>query len=409
MSADPGAAAPDVLFLPFTTGQLTWPTAEAADLADPVRPTALFLRARVGRAHTAALIAAQHSTLCVQSFKPEVDALQRAGWTLVARESALTASDLFPLVLVLPPRQRDEARALMAQAFAHCAAGGVVVACMANDEGAKSGEADLKRLAGLAGSTSKQHCRVFWAINDATVIDEALLAEWSTLDAPRPIADARFISRPGVFAWDRIDIASQLLAAHLPNDLRGRAADLGAGFGYLSVELLQRCPGITALDLYEAEARALDLAKTNLERVNVDLANLSLANANPANAAALRALDFHWQDVTAGVSQRYDVIVTNPPFHAQQSAARPDIGRAFIEVAAEALLPGGRLWLVANRNLPYELALDASFGSARIVAQQQGFKIIEAIKAAPTKTPQRPVRKTRGSGRAAEARAWRGD
>ena len=60
---------------------------------------------------------------------------------------------------------------------------------------------------------------------------------------------------------------------------------------------------------------------------------------------------------------------------------RPDIGRAFIAVAADALKPGGRLWMVANRHLPYESVLDARFGSARIVTQASGFKIIEAVKA----------------------------
>ena len=209
------------------------------------------------------------------------------------------------------------------------------------------------------------------------------------------ILDGRFISRPGVFAWDRVDPASQLLADHLPADLRGRAADLGAGYGYLSVELLQRCPGIASLDVYEAEARALDLAKRNL-----------------ADAAARLPLRFLWQDVAPGLSEQYDVIVTNPPFHAQQGAARPDIGRAFIAAAAAALVPGGRLWLVANRNLPYELELDANFGSVRIVTQQQGFKIIEAVKgaaAAPTPAaPRSEHKKRRAPSRAAEARAWRG-
>src|SRR3546814_7966293 len=98
---------------------------------------------------------------------------------------------------------------------------------------------------------------------------------------------------------------------HLPADLHGHAADLGAGWGYLSVELLQRCPGITALDLFEAEARALELARVNL-----------------APFATRAKLGFHWHDVTAGLAQRFDVIVTNPPFHAQGNAARPDIGRS---------------------------------------------------------------------------------
>jgi 16S rRNA (guanine1207-N2)-methyltransferase len=74
------------------------------------------------------------------------------------------------------------------------------------------------------------------------------------------------------------------------------------------------------------------------------------------------------------------VIVTNPPFHVQQRAERPDIGRQFIAVAAQALRPGGCLWLVANRHLPYEAVLDSSFGRVRTVTQQDGFKIIEAVK-----------------------------
>ena len=385
MTADRRDPALETLFLPFETGVLTWPAARDAPAAN-----VLFMRARDGwplRQQP------RPGLICEQSFKPDAEALQRSGWTVVDSQRA-DPDARYPLVLVLPPRQRDEARALFAQALQRCAPGGIVVACIANDEGAKSGEGDFKRLCGLDGNLTKHHCRVFWSRRDDARIDAALLAQWSTLDAERPILDGRFISRPGVFAWDRIDPASQLLAEHLPADLRGRAADLGAGYGYLSVELLQRCPGIASLDVYEAEARALDLAKRNL-----------------AAAAARLPLRFLWQDVALGLSEQYDVIVTNPPFHAQQGAARPDIGRAFIAAAAAALVPGGRLWLVANRNLPYELELDANFGSVRIVTQQQGFKIIEAIKGAAA-TPQpatpTPARKRRAPSRASEARAWRG-
>lgn len=382
MAADTRDPALETLFMPFENGLLKWPAEGGA----------LFLRARDGwplRQQS------RPGLICEQSFKPDAEALARSGWTVA--EPGDSVSDAgHALVLVLPPRQRDEARALFAQALQRCAPGGFVVACIANDDGAKSGEGDFRKLCGLDGNLTKHHCRVFWARRDDAKIDAALLAQWSTLDAVRPILGGRFVSRPGVFAWDRIDPASQLLAEHLPADLRGRAADLGAGYGYLSDELLKRCPGIASLDLYEAEARALELARRNL-----------------ADAAARLPLRYVWQDVTAGLSETYDVIVTNPPFHAQQSAARPDIGRAFIAAAAAALVPGGRLWLVANRNLPYELELDTNFGSVRIVAQQQGFKIIEAIKAvaAPQRaTPAPAVRhKKRAPSRAAEARSWRGD
>jgi len=85
----------------------------------------------------------------------------------------------------------------------------------------------------------------------------------------------------------------------------------------------------------------------------------------------------HWHDVTRGLPRRYDAIVSNPPFH-QGRADLPELGRAFIDAAANALLPHGRLWLVANRHLPYEATLAARFNEVRTVVTQDGFKVIEA-------------------------------
>ena len=75
------------------------------------------------------------------------------------------------------------------------------------------------------------------------------------------------------------------------------------------------------------------------------------------------------------------VIVSNPPFHAHGREGRPDIGRAFIGAAAAALKPGGALWLVANRHLPYEDVLDARFGEVSEVASSGAFKVIHAVRA----------------------------
>jgi len=340
----------ETLFIPFAEGVLAWPREGGA----------LFLRARAGwPLHARPL----PGLVCEQTFRPPADALQASGWPLA--EAGDTRR--FPMVLVLPPRQREEARALFARALARCAPGGRVLACAANDEGAKSAQADLARLAGPLQALSKHHCRVFWTAPLDAPADPALADQWQALDAPRPLlapgVPDGFISRPGVFAWDRVDAGSALLAAHLPDDLAGDAADLGAGWGYLAAMLLARSPAIAALDLYEAEARALDCARRNL-------------------ATARVPVGFHWHDVATGLPRRYDVIVSNPPFHAQGRAERPDLGRRFIAAAADALQPGGRLWLVANRHLPYEAELDARFASVRTVAQAGGFKVVEAVRGA---------------------------
>ena len=341
----------EALFLPFSAGLLQWPAGDV-----------LFLRGREG----AALHAQRAGGLvATQPFKPEAERLARIGVELID-EDALPAAG-FPLVLVLPPRQREEARALLAKACAAVAPGGVAVASVSNDEGAKSREADLRQLAGSVSVVSKHHCRVFWTAPGAA-IDTALQAQWARGDVARRIASpdvpgGKFQTRPGVFAWDRVDAASAMLAAALPNDLHGRVADFGAGWGYLALQVLARCPRVTSMDLYEADARALALADANLADAKVPV-------------------HFHWQDVAAGVAERFDAIVCNPPFHALGRGDRPDIGRAFIEAAAQALNPGGRLWLVANRHLPYEDALGSGFPQVRTLAQSGGFKVIEATKSA---------------------------
>jgi 16S rRNA (guanine1207-N2)-methyltransferase len=332
----------DTLLLPLRSGEVALPESGAA----------LFVRARAGTALNAMAGVQWH---CQQSFKPFADTLVVAGHALVADDEAR-----YPLVLALPPRQREEARATLARAFMRLTPGGLVLAAMANAEGARSMQADIERLAGSTNSVSKHKCRAVWAVHDASHFDAELCAQWLQADAPRMIADGRFTSRPGLFAWDRIDPGSALLAAHLPVDLSGCCADLGAGYGYLSVELLARCPQVTTLDLFEAEARALELAQINLAR---------------CEHPALR--QFHWHDVTIGLPGRYDVIICNPPFHVG-AASDAGLGLAFIASAAHALLPSGQLWLVANRHLPYEAGLAHHFRNVRSVAQAQGYKIIHA-------------------------------
>jgi 16S rRNA (guanine1207-N2)-methyltransferase len=336
----------DALFLPLSDGSLRL----------PVDGSVLFLRARDGYRLREM---AQRGWLCEQSFKPFADALARSGFTI----GEATPGARFKLVLVLPPRQREEARALFARAAQHAEGGGIVLACVPNAEGAKSAQADLTALLGTVSHLSKHKCRVFWGESQSSSLDRSLLETWLALDRPQANT-AGYLSRPGLFAWDRVDRASELLAAHLPHDLHGQVADFGAGYGYLATQIIARCPLITALDLYEAEARALEPARLNIER------------ALHENEREL-AFDVHWHDVTAGVDRRYDAIVSNPPFH-QGRADLPDLGRAFIARAANALLPPGRLWLVANRHLPYESTLAAHFEQVHTVATEDGFKVIEA-------------------------------
>ncbi|MCK7615443.1 class I SAM-dependent methyltransferase [Roseibium sediminicola] len=337
----------DTLLLPFETG----------DLDLPAGARALFLRARAGRSLS---LLNGVDLLCEQSFAPDRDALQKAGLTVEPE----TDGDGFGLVLVLPGRQRQEARAQLARAASKAKPGGLVLACAPNTEGAKTLEKDLQDLLGGAEKLTKNKCRVVWETVQPEKFDKALLAEWLALDAPRPVLDGAWTSRPGIFAWDRIDPASKLLADLLPETLKGRGADLGAGFGYLSRTVFEKAPKVTSLDLYEAEKRALDLAEQNL-----------------AVFKGKRGMTGIWSDVTKGIEGPYDFIVSNPPFHQTGKADRSDVGQGFIRAAASGLRPGGEFYLVANRHLPYEKTLGSVFADVTQLADEGGYKVIKAVKA----------------------------
>lgn len=337
----------ETLLLPLETG------------AVELRPDAqvLFLRARAGRSLEAL---GEFNVLCVQSFAPDRDALQKAGFKVEAE----TETSGFDAVLVLPGRQRQEARAQLANAVAKAREGGLVMACAPNTEGAKTLESDLAELLGGAGKMTKNKCRVVWETVRADALDRQRLSDWLALDAPRPVLDGTYVSRPGIFAWDRIDPASKLLASLLPETLKGRGADLGAGFGYLARAVLEKAPNVAGMDLYEAEKRALDLAEQNL-----------------AAFKGKKTMTGIWSDVTKGIEGPYDFVVSNPPFHQAGKADRADVGQGFIRAAAAGLRSGGEFYMVANRHLPYEQTLTEVFAHVVQLADEGGYKVIKAVKA----------------------------
>jgi len=176
---------------------------------------------------------------------------------------------------------------------------------------------------------------------------------------PVALIDGRFRTAPGMFSFDRIDAGSKLLVDNLPKDLRGNIADFCAGWGYVAAEIAASSPGITGLDLYEADFDALEAAK----------GNIGVTTLEPG---------FFWIDLLSEpVERRYDAIVMNPPFH-RSRAAEPEIGAGMIQAAGKALKPGGRLFMVANRQLPYEPVLKAAFSSHAEIARDGMFKVFAA-------------------------------
>jgi 16S rRNA (guanine1207-N2)-methyltransferase len=205
------------------------------------------------------------------------------------------------------------------------------------------------------------------------------LNAWRSLGGFRQVAGTPYVTQAGIFSSDHIDPGSLLLGEYFPKNLRGRVADLGAGWGYLSDIALSLCPDIETLDLFEADSRALACAERNLARHHPPENPLSSPVCYACDEPRVRC---HWHDVTTGLPETYDAILMNPPFHTGQDTD-VDLGRAFLTVAAAALKRNGRLYLVANRQLPYEAMLDSLKLHWHKVAEDKTYKILFADKRSP--------------------------
>ena len=291
----------------------------------------------------------------VSRVKPDHDRLKAAGFTVVT-----DAPDAAALAIVFLPRAKAQARAMVAHALA--LAGRAVI------DGQKTDGIDslLREMRGRADVTvgepySKAHGKVFVA--------EAVaggLADWAEAGRPAQNRDD-YCTMPGLFSADGVDPGSKLLAAALPAKLGRAVADFGAGWGYLAGEILKR-GDVETLDLIEADLDALDCA---------------MANVTDNRAR------FRWADATTWATRAtLDCVVMNPPFHEGRKGV-PELGAGFIRNAAASLAPAGRLFLVANRHLPYEAVLAERFREVSEIGGDNRFKLLQAAR--PSRGAARPA------------------
>ena len=111
-----------------------------------------------------------------------------------------------------------------------------------------------------------------------------------------------FTSDHGVFSKKMIDFGSRVLLDAIELDeSKSTLLDVGCGYGTFGVALKSAYPALE-IDMIDVNERALLLAKQNLAANNLE-ANVYLSS------------------VYENVTNKYDVIVTNPPIRAGKETA----------------------------------------------------------------------------------------
>ncbi|MDP1667977.1 class I SAM-dependent methyltransferase [Phaeovulum sp.] len=280
----------------------------------------------------------------VQGFRPDFEALSAQGDTVSPEPEGRYAA-----AFVFVPRARSEAEALLAEAAARVVPGGPIWVDGAKTDGIDGILRAVRARLAVDEPISKAHGKIF---RFAAPRPEAL-ADWrGQRFNPAP----GFTTVPGVFSAEALDRGSALLGAALPARLPARVADLGAGWGWLSAQVLAR-EGVEECHLIEAEHAALACARANI--------------TDP------RAR-FHWADArNFRPEARFGAVVMNPPFHSSRNAD-PALGLAFIAAAQAMLSLSGTLYMVANRHLPYVKHLKSLFRVVDELGDDPGYRLIRA-------------------------------
>ena len=166
---------------------------------------------------------------------------------------------------------------------------------------------------------------------------------------------------PSVFAQGKLDEGTRLLIEALQVQPADEALDIGCGAGYLGLHIARQANRghVTMVDA--------SLATVALAQRNITESGLPNINVLPSDGAQ------------AVLSQRFDLVVTNPPFH-QGGIQTTEIAERFIREAAHVLRPQGRFYLVANRFLKYEPTLKAHFNNITEVGGNTRFKVLLALR-----------------------------
>ena len=172
--------------------------------------------------------------------------------------------------------------------------------------------------------------------------------------------DVTLVSKPGVFAWDRLDGGTERLIDTMEIGRADRVLDLGCGTGLAGLAAARRAPEGEVV-LVDSDLRAVRSARRTLEASDVVNADVLLSDGVSR--------------VVGGAV--FDLVITNPPFH-QGREVDYQVTHQFVRDARRVLRPGGRLFLVANRFIGYDDLIRQTFGNVDVAYADRSYHVLTA-------------------------------
>jgi len=168
-----------------------------------------------------------------------------------------------------------------------------------------------------------------------------------------------------VYAREKLDIGARYFIQNLPEIKPAlNVIDLGCGNGVIGLTVLAAQPQ-AKVTFVDESYMAIASAKENIG------ANLPDALKNAQFKVNDSLTDFE--------NGSADVILCNPPFH-QQTATTDHIAWQMFNDSFRVLKKGGELRIIGNQQLAYHIKLKRIFGNSQIIATNNKFVTLSAIK-----------------------------
>ena len=256
--------------------------------------------------------------------------------------------------------------------------GGELVCAGYKNEGVKT---FAKRLQAASGSApvlerGEQQFHMYRFTKHDTAFTPLNDSDYHALQAIGQWQGHELWSKPGIFAWDRLDAGSLFLLEQLPllklkpGSLQC-GLDLGCGYGLLALALLQMgCRQVVATDNNAAAVRA---CTHNLQQW---LQQQNGEHQKPEQAQTVQVLA---ADCGQGIRERSELILCNPPFH-QGFAVEQSLSDSFLQTPRRLLRSKGQALFVVNTFIPLERKAAALFADVQTLADNRHFKVIRLAK-----------------------------
>ncbi len=171
--------------------------------------------------------------------------------------------------------------------------------------------------------------------------------------------EKQFLNHSNLFSREKLDIGSRFFLDHIPQGHFQKILDIGCANGVIGIKAKMQNP--KAKIVFSDESwMAIKSARENYKNHFQDEA------------------EYYWTNCFEEKnSKNIDLVLCNPPFH-QQNTIGDFIAWQMFKDSFEVLDKGGKLLVIGNSHLGYQIKMKKIFGNSTILATNQKFMICES-------------------------------